>query len=61
MRVKPDGTLDGLDHWREAPPAKTDEELRKMLVDYLPEGSNAAMASAFLTGNVRNAERTNAT
>jgi len=33
--------------------------LRKMIVDYWPEsGSNAAMASALLTGNVANAHRT---
>lgn len=35
--------------------------LRKMLIDYLPEGSSASMAPAFLTGNVRKADRTSAT
>jgi hypothetical protein len=37
VRLKPDGSLDGLDHWREPPPAKTGEqkheELRKLLVE----------------------------
>src|SRR4051812_47881545 len=34
MRLKADGSLDGLNHWREPPPAKTGEqkleELRKL-------------------------------
>jgi hypothetical protein len=42
MRLKADGSLDGLDHWREPPPAKTGEqkleELRKLLVEDLLRG-----------------------
>ena len=42
MRVKPDRSLHGLDHWREPLPAKTGEqkheELRKMLVENLLRG-----------------------
>ena len=34
--------------------------LRKVVVDYLPEGSSAAIAPAFLTGKVRSAQRTSA-
>src|SRR5690349_18443420 len=42
VRLKPDGSLDGLDHWRDPPPAKTGgpkhEELRRLLVEDLLRG-----------------------
>ena len=36
MRVKPDGSLDGLDHWKDAPPwLRSTEQLREELIHEL--------------------------